>query len=328
MSTLPALAPYTFRHFQGDADFPHMLEVINRTKIAEGIQRTDTLQEIKNSYTHLQNCDPTKDMLMVFAGDELVAYSRHQWTPYETHIGYFSFGFVVPEHQHNGLGAAMRQWHEDRLSEVAATHDKDATKYLESVADIGSAGQHALMKDCGYEAHRFAFQMMRDLADPIPELPLPDNITVRTCTSDDYQVVWEADVEAFSESYGSPPRTEAEYQQVINDPHIDPTIWQVAWEGDEVVGGVLNRIDPDYNAEHNTLIGWTDPIFVRKAWRKQGIAKALIARSFKLLKDEKGMTHARLWVDAENESGALQLYEGMGYTVTEKMTMYRKLIGG
>ncbi len=326
MSALPTLTPYTFRHFQGDADFPLMLEVINRTKIAEGVQRTDTLEDIKNGYAHLDNCDPKTDVLMAFAGDELVAYSRHQWTPYETHTGYFSFGFVVPEHQHNGLGSTMRQWHEDRLSEVAATHDSDATKYLESVADIGSAGQHALMKKCGYEAHRFAFQMMRDLNQPIPELSLPEDITVRLCTEKDYRAVWEADVESFAESYGAPPRTETEYQMLLKDPNFDPSIWQVAWDGAEVVGGVLNRIDPDYNAEYNTKIGWTDPIFVRKPWRKQGIAKALIARSFKLLRDEKGMTHARLWVDAENESGALQLYESMGFEVTEKMTMYRKLL--
>jgi len=39
--------------------------------------------------------------------------------------------------------------------------------------------------------------------------------------------------------------------------------------------------------------GWTDPIGVRRRWRKQGLARALIARSLRLLR-EQGMTEAGL----------------------------------
>jgi len=49
----------------------------------------------------------------------------------------------------------------------------------------------------------------------------------------------------------------------------------------------------------------------------------LIARSFKLLKD-KGMTEAALTVDAENISGALGLYESMGFRTVKRHTTYHK----
>jgi len=62
---------------------------------------------------------------------------------------------------------------------------------------------------------------------------------------------------------------------------------------------------------------------VKRAWRKQGVASALIAMSLNALK-ERGMTEAGLGVDAENTSGALHLYEHMGYQTVKRMTIYRK----
>jgi ribosomal protein S18 acetylase RimI-like enzyme len=62
---------------------------------------------------------------------------------------------------------------------------------------------------------------------------------------------------------------------------------------------------------------------VRRPYRKQGLAKALIARSLMMLKDM-GLEGARLGVDSENLSGALHLYQSMGYEVTRTMTIFRK----
>jgi ribosomal protein S18 acetylase RimI-like enzyme len=69
--------------------------------------------------------------------------------------------------------------------------------------------------------------------------------------------------------------------------------------------------------------GFTDPIFVRRPYRKQGLAKALIVRALRVLKDE-GMQEAALFVDAQNPNGALRLYEGLGYRVHRETFTYRK----
>jgi ribosomal protein S18 acetylase RimI-like enzyme len=62
---------------------------------------------------------------------------------------------------------------------------------------------------------------------------------------------------------------------------------------------------------------------VRRLWRKQGLAKALIARSMRLLQ-EQGMTEVALGVDTQNPNGALHLYESMGYRVTKELITYEK----
>ena len=51
----------------------------------------------------------------------------------------------------------------------------------------------------------------------------------------------------------------------------------------------------------------------------------MLAHSMKMHKDL-GMEQTALGVDTENPSGALQLYQSMGYQVIEKVTNYRKKI--
>jgi ribosomal protein S18 acetylase RimI-like enzyme len=86
---------------------------------------------------------------------------------------------------------------------------------------------------------------------------------------------------------------------------------------------VQNFINHEENEEYNRKRGYTEGICVRRPWRRQGLAKALIARSFRIIKDL-GMTEAALGVDTENPNGALQLYESMGFRPVKRHTTFRK----
>ena len=69
--------------------------------------------------------------------------------------------------------------------------------------------------------------------------------------------------------------------------------------------------------------GWLNSVFTRRAWRRRGLARALIARSLGVLR-ERGQTSAALGVDADNPSGALGLYERLGFAVDQRATAWRK----
>jgi ribosomal protein S18 acetylase RimI-like enzyme len=86
---------------------------------------------------------------------------------------------------------------------------------------------------------------------------------------------------------------------------------------------VLNFINEAENGEYGRLRGYTETICVRRPWRRQGVAKALIARSLHVLKAQ-GMTEAALGVDAGNPNGALQLYKSMGFHIAKEFITYRK----
>ena len=69
--------------------------------------------------------------------------------------------------------------------------------------------------------------------------------------------------------------------------------------------------------------GWVNSVGVRRAWRRRGIARALVAESLCVLRGA-GMTSAGLGVDAENEHGALGIYEACGFRVARTDRIYRK----
>jgi len=135
--------------------------------------------------------------------------------------------------------------------------------------------------------------------------------------------IWDAVGEAFQDHWGASEWTDEWFRQWQEKSYFNPELFQIAWDGDEVAGTVLNYISEEENKEYNRKRGYTEEITTRRPWRRKGLARALIARSFKVLK-ERGMTEAALAVDAENLSGALKLYEDMGFRTVKRYTTYRK----
>ena len=111
----------------------------------------------------------------------------------------------------------------------------------------------------------------------------------------------------------------------MKDPTYNPDIWKIAWDGDQVAGIVMNYVNEKENEEYLRKRGYTENISVGRPWRKRGLAKSLIVQSMQMFK-AMGFTETALAVDAENTSGALHLYKGLGYEVTKKSTTYWKMM--
>jgi ribosomal protein S18 acetylase RimI-like enzyme len=99
----------------------------------------------------------------------------------------------------------------------------------------------------------------------------------------------------------------------------------VAFAGDQVAGAVVNIIDDDENELYDRQRGLLDSVFVRRPYRRRGLARALLLRSLEVFR-ERGMTSAWLGVDADNANEALRLYETCGFASERSATAYRKPI--
>jgi len=320
----PQIRGLKFRGFRGDEDFPKMLAVIDGSKDADGVERSNTLEEITNNYKHLTDCDPYTDMLFAEVNGEVVAYNRAFW--YQEENGpriYTVFGFLLPEWRRKGIGTAMLKWGEARLREIAAQHPHTEERFFQSWTDEGERGTIALLENQGYSAIRYGFEMVRDLSEPFPEAPMPEGLEVRPVKPEHRRAIWDADVEAFRDHWGYSPPKEDDFQRWLNDPLVDPSLFKIAWDGDEVAGMVQNFVNHNENEEYERQRGYTEGICVRRPWRKRGLAKSLIVQSMQMFK-EMGMTETALGVDAENTSGALKLYKSCGYKVVKQSTTYRK----
>jgi ribosomal protein S18 acetylase RimI-like enzyme len=165
------------------------------------------------------------------------------------------------------------------------------------------------------------------LTGALPDHPLPAGVELRPVTEDQHRAIFDADDEAFRDHWGHREQDEGDFQARFNGPDTDTSLWCVAWDGDEVVGSVQNYVYAEENEALGIARGWLDHVSVRRPWRGRGVAKALCAASFRLLR-ERGMTEAWLGVDAANPTGALALYEGLGFTVVRRWQAYGRPMDG
>jgi mycothiol synthase len=320
----PAISGLAFRRFRGELDYAAMAAVIAGSKEADGIERVDTADDVARVYGHLTNCDPYEDMLFAEVDGSVIGYSRVWWHQQLDGIrSYNHFAFLLPQWRGQGIRRAMLRRNEWRGEVMAANHPSGSEQVFEAWAADTESHWESLLVSQGYEPARYGYDMVRPDLEDIPEMPLPEGIEVRPVPPEHYYTVWKAEEEAFRDHWGASEWKEEWFEEMLESPTFQPHLWQVAWDGDQVAGMVLNFIDEKENEEYKRKRGWTEDIAVLRPYRRQGLAKALIARSLRLHR-RLGMTEAALGVDADNPNGALRLYQSMGFCMVKQHTTYRK----
>jgi mycothiol synthase len=320
----PSIAGLTFRLFCDESDYAPIAYLMNASSAVDGVEDFVSVDWVKNYLSNTTDFDPRRDILLAEIAGEPVALARVRTRMLDdgTRV-YMSSGSVLAQWRRRGLGRALLRWAEGRLREIAVTQPGTGVRSLRAFAAAQERSAIALLEREDYAVVRYGFEMARPLIEPLPDWPLPIGVEVRSVAPEQYHQVFAAMNEAFRDHWGHSEQTNEDYQRWINSPNFQPHLWQVAWAEDEVAGMVLNFIDWEYNENFKRQRGWTESISVRRPWRKQGLAKALIARSMRLLQ-EQGMTEVGLGVDAQNPNGALRLYESLGYRETMRFMTYEK----
>jgi len=327
----PTIPGLRFRMFAGENDLPPMVALNNAVWAADKNEYVDTLENARHWFTHLdEKHNPMTDMLMVEVEGVpgFVARAETGWMSND--VGEWlawQGGYVHPAWRGKGIGRTIQHWLEQRGREILAERaPADAPQFFQAWSGEHTHDKTALLTHAGFVGIRFGCMMLRPLDEPIPELPLPADLEVRpTRSRDELRPIFDALNEAFRDHWGHREWTDSDFQGWYDEPDLDTSLYQVAWDiaSNQIAGGVLNHIDKKQNEQLGLKRGWTDPIFVRRPWRKRGVAKALIARSLQVLK-EQGMSEAALGVDTQNPNGAYKLYESMGFRVYRSSTTYRK----
>jgi mycothiol synthase len=323
----PPIPGLRFRGLRRPDDFPILNAISNGVRRDAGVVEMGTPEQMANYYANLTGTDIERDILVVEIEGRVVAYGRVEW--FDTTAGergYLSFCIVPREVRGRGIGTAMLDWQEARLREIAAAQGPERRRRFLAMTVRGADTDHrALAEARGYQRVRVGHEMVRPNLVGIADAPLPDGIEIRPATREQSRAIWEALVEAFRDHWGEHDESETGYRQFADDPRADPSLWVVGWEGDQIVGAVLNSLqDPD---AAGARLGYLDSVAVRRPWRRRGIARAMVAESLRRLRD-RGATSAGLGVDAENDNRALELYESAGFAVTATEYEYRRALEG
>lgn len=258
----------------------------------------------------------------------MVGYGRASWSDQIDGLRvYYPMTFTDPSRRdiEAVLLAAIHDAMEARIQEIAAQHPPGPKTMQVQVAQKATAFE-SILRARHYEAARFEFLMVRPTLDDLLDAPMPDGVEIRDVRPEHLRSIWEADIEAFRDHWGASEPTEETYQAFLADPvKGDTALWRVAWAGDEVAGMVRSYISEVENEQYHRKRGWVENISVRRPWRNRGLARALIAASFPLLRS-RGMTEGALTVDAENPTGALRVYESCGFVTVDRTTEFRRAL--
>jgi len=314
------------RPYAGEADIPVIANIVNSELEHDQVPFREPEEDIRVWLSNPnEKFDATRDVTIAEIDGVPVGYGQRSWvdTTIEELREYRNDGAVLPEWQRRGIGTALLANNIEKQRQLARTHETGLPRVLGSFTADRMAGSQALLRSFGFEQTRWFFEMTRDLSQPIADVPLPDGLEVRPVTAETIRQIWDADVEAFKDHWGGFDGSEENFQRFIARPAFDPTLWIIAWDGDEVAGGVVNAIEAGENEMLGVQRGWLHSVFTRRQWRKRGLANALINRSLQAIRD-RGMDTGILGVDAANPTGALGLYERNGFVVAERSTAWRK----
>jgi len=323
-ATLPRIKGATVRRFRDASDFVAMSRVSQRSWLGDGFEWLNTEADIANTYESLGDRDPREELIMIESDGEVIGYGDISWETADSNTTLlWNFVHLLPEWRSRGIRESVFAFNEAQLLQRAKRLGLEGY-YQTWACDEPNDWKNIVLSN-GYSPTWHLLEMIRPDIGRAPDFPLPKGLEVRPVPPDRYKDVWEGMMEAYrSEPWYSAKKFDEEHFKAWHSTdEFEPELWQVAWDGDRVVGAVQNYVNKRENEVFGTRRGHTERIFVAQDWQHKGVAKALISRSLKLLAGL-GMTEAALDVNTANLSGAMHLYRGLGYAPVRTFTFYRK----
>jgi GNAT superfamily N-acetyltransferase len=303
-------------------DIPAIVDLLNADWIdLQG--RPDSSVEDYHSEWEEPGADPTADRRVATTSNGDIVGVMHVISR-NPHVRNRIWGCVHPHWRGRGLGTRLTSWGEARARERIP----DAPPDTRVVVDSGIMSTQYLgaevLRNLGFSHNRSTYTMKIEMDNPPPPPVWPTGITVRSMTPDLEEMVYRARDEAFRDHWGhveSPfdvgfPLWQHSFHSYA---HFDPSVFFLAMDGEEIAGTALCvPVDNEFPE-----MAWVDNLSVRRPWRRQGLALALLHHAFGEFY-RRGITKVGLDVDASSLTGATRLYVKAGMNVFRQFDSYEK----
>jgi ribosomal protein S18 acetylase RimI-like enzyme len=311
------------------ADIWKLFQIKNRVADAE---YTESMEDMHRQFDDPWSNPQTEGRVVRTLQGKLAAFARIfvNPKPEKENVAYL-WCEVAPEASEEGLEQECLDWMQERATEClaeAAEADEASTLPRMMRTDFPESNTNAiaLYRANGFTPIRKSFKMERDLSEPIPDAPLPDGLVIRTYSPELDEAMLETFNASFSDHWGHQTVTPNDWHQFLIDySDVRHDLTFAVMDGDKVVALCINRVKSDENERLGVKRGWIGNVGTLREYRKRGIASALIAESMRRFRAE-GFEYVGLGVDAENPTGALGLYERLGfYPVKTRVTLEKRV---
>ena len=226
---------------------------------------------------------------------------------------------VLPKFRRRGIATKL-------LETALESLRKRGMEVAEIWAQTDREGCMHLFEKFGFKQTRITSIMIRKL-DFIPNKNRKNmQLTIRgmqTKEEKEIELLNKLDNETFKEHFNFRPRTIEETKYALFEmPWFAVQKWFFAFLNDQPVGYCGIAIDEGLNKEKNLKWGMIADIGVLKPYRRIGIGTCLMLHMMQELKGLE-MKDAFLYVDDMNPTGAIKLYEKLGFKTLRKSIIYQ-----
>ena len=177
---------------------------------------------------------------------------------------------------------------------------------------ITTSGETGFVRRNGFELASETLAMARPLDGPVASPDWPDGISARTFEPADAEAVHALLDEAYRawDSRYVPLAHNDWLRLMTGDPDFDPTVWWLAERDGELAGCALHW-----------RTGFLKDLAVRGSERGRGLGAALVQQGLAEFA-RRGVAQVGLKVDAANPTGALRLYERLGFILERREAVW------
>lgn len=312
----------TRRPYAGETDLEAIANLINTCEAVDRIEQGTSIPELQRSLDN-PSIDKARDLrLWEDANGQLVGFSRLWIAPTDDNIDGFLGFRVHPTARGNDLEKEIVVWAQGRLRE--ASQERGVPVKLRSGTRADQTNRIALLEKHGFIADRYFFTMELSLSDSIPEPQFPQGFTLCQQKEQDVEAKVELYNQTFIDHWNHHPLTVERVKRELNKPYYRPKLDLIAVAPDETFAAFCYcEINPEENIRTGRNEGWIVCLGTRRGFRQRGLGRAMLLAGIQQLK-ETGVDAVRLCVDTQNLSGALRLYDSVGFRQVESHISFAK----
>lgn len=304
---------YTWRAAELDDSRRIHVLLLERDQVY-ALQQTGTLESVKkelqDNWLDLQN----NSLIAITPEGKAAAYGMVFVNPEPIKKREaFLWVEVNPIYEDQEMRLALIEWAHGRAQCTLQAQDFDLPMRI-AISTFDKIPQNIkAIETLGFKRVRYFYRMRRDLSLPI-ELPvLPSGLHVVNYSTEWDNALFNAFNEAFADHWNFIPVTKEDWDiWFTGSKDFSPKMSFLVLDKQEIASFSINSFSQERNQMRGINEGWINQLGTRRAWRKQGLATALLLTSMQAFRSA-GVDFATLAVDTENTTGALRIYERQGF---------------
>lgn len=296
------------------ADFESIYDLVRAYELVHFGKVISTLEDIRTGWTGPDTNLEEYSRLVFDQSGRLVAYAQLD----HARSTKFYVGMCLhPDYSDQRLGDYLLELVESWARERMALAEPGMRVTMNGWLPSGDRVGRQRYERVGLQEIR-RFWTMEIEMNAEPSAPIwPSGIELRPYVPQrDERAVFEVIDAAFQDHWGHISNRFEEWKHwTLERENFDPTLWFVAYAGEQIVGG-------SFCVDEGEL-GWVDDLAVLRSWRGKGLGMALLLHSFGEFY-RRGKRKVGLGVDSQNLTGALRLYQRAGMQQMRENISYEK----